>query len=237
MDLSAPALRVLGVLVEKAMATPQQYPLSLNALRAACNQTTARDPVVDYDEATVRGALDELRRETLTTTAYARGSRVPKYAHALDRHFEIDDAATAVLGVLLLRGPQTSGELRSRTDRMHAFASIEDVEDALGRLSGAPFGALVEQLARRPGEKQQRWAHLLGGPAGEPEHAAPRAPGAATPADPPRDVPLGGRAPAAPGRAAAPADAVDEVAALRDEVHRLRRLVEDLVARLDDLEG
>lgn len=172
MDLTPEGQRVLGCLVEKALATPQQYPLSLNALRTACNQTTGRDPVVDYDDEDVRAGLDDLKRNELVRTEYARGSRVPKSAHRLGEQLDLDDAQMAVLAVLLLRGPQTVGELRSRADRMHAFTSLELVEGVLQSLAAHRFGALVALQERRPGQKEARWAHLLG-----PGAAAPTADG------------------------------------------------------------
>lgn len=162
MELSPTGQRVLGCLVEKALATPQQYPLSLNALRTACNQTTGRDPVVDYDEDDVRAGLDDLKTQQLVRTEYARGSRTPKSAHRLDEQLDIDDAQMAVLALLLLRGPQTVGELRSRSERMHAFASLELLEAVLQSLAAHRFGALVALQERRPGQKEARWAHLLG---------------------------------------------------------------------------
>ncbi len=171
MELTPAGQRVLGCLVEKAMATPQQYPLSLNALRTACNQTTGRDPVVDYDEDDVRAGLDDLKGHQLVRTEYARGSRVPKSAHRLDEQLDLDDGQMAVLALLLLRGPQTVGELRSRSDRMHAFASLELVEAVLQSLAAHRFGALVALQERQPGQKEARWAHLLG-PAPTPTPAA-----------------------------------------------------------------
>lgn len=162
MELLPAGQRVLGCLVEKAMATPQQYPLSLNALRTACNQTTGRDPVVSYDEEDVRAGLDALKAHQLVRTEYARGSRVPKSAHRLDEQLDLDDGQMAVLALLLLRGPQTVGELRTRADRMHAFGSLELVEAVLRSLAAHRFGPLVALQERRPGQKEARWAHLLG---------------------------------------------------------------------------
>ena len=172
MQLSAEQVRVVGCLIEKQLTTPAQYPLSVNALVAACNQSTNRDPVVAYDEDTVRDALAGLRDEGLTRTVYATGSRTPKYAHRLDEHFELTPAQLAVMGLLLLRGPQTVGELRTRSDRSHPFASLDEVEETLQALAAHPYGALAERLERRPGQKEARWRHLIGLP-GEPEPAAP----------------------------------------------------------------
>ena len=162
MELTPAGQRVLGCLVEKAMATPQQYPLSLNALRTACNQTTGRDPVVAFDDDDVRAGLDDLKAHHLVRTEYARGSRTPKSAHRLDEQLDLDDAQMAVLALLLLRGPQTVGELRTRSDRMHAFASLELVDAVLQSLASHRFGPLVALQERRPGQKEARWAHLLG---------------------------------------------------------------------------
>lgn len=163
MELSTTAQRVLGCLVEKALATPDHYPLSLNALRNACNQTTGRDPVVDYDEAAVEAGIDGLKAHQLVRTEYARGSRVPKTAHRLDQQLDLDEAQLALLGLLLLRGPQTVGELRSRSGRMHTFGSTELVEAVLGSLATHRFGPMVAQLPKEPGRREARWHHLLGG--------------------------------------------------------------------------
>lgn len=162
MELTAAGQRVLGSLVEKSLATPQQYPLSINALRTACNQTTGRHPVVDYDEADVRVGLDDLKSHDLVRTEYARGSRVPKSAHRLAEQLDLDAAQQALVGLLLLRGPQTVGELRSRSGRMHDFASLELVEAVLQSLANHRFGALVELQERQAGQKEARWGHLLG---------------------------------------------------------------------------
>ena len=163
MQLSPPGQRVLGCLIEKALATPNQYPLSVNALQAACNQLTGRDPVTDYDEATVRDGLDDLKAHQLVKAEYARGSRTPRYAHRLPEQVDLDEAQVAVLALLLLRGAQTPGELRSRSERLHAFADLAAVDVTLTSLAEHRFGALVEVLPRQPGHKEARWRHLLGG--------------------------------------------------------------------------
>jgi uncharacterized protein len=160
--LSPQGQRVLGCLVEKALATPDHYPLSLNALRSACNQSTGRDPVVTYDDEDVRAGLDDLKTHQLVRTEYARSSRVPKAAHRLDEQLDLDAAQQTVLALLLLRGPQTPGELRSRAGRMHTYASVELVEAVLGSLASHRFGALVELRPKEPGRREARWAHLLG---------------------------------------------------------------------------
>jgi uncharacterized protein len=160
--LSAEAQRVLGCLLEKSLATPDHYPLSANALRAACNQSTGRDPVVDYRDEDVRVGIDELKPHQLVKTEYARGSHVPKTAHRVGEQLDLDEAQRTLLALLLLRGPQTPGELRSRAGRMHTFASVELVEAVLGSLAAHRFGALVVQLPKEPGRREARWAHLLG---------------------------------------------------------------------------
>jgi uncharacterized protein YceH (UPF0502 family) len=158
-DLTAEELRVLGSLVEKHRTTPDQYPLSLNALRLACNQSTNRDPVVDYDEHTIREALERLSRRRWVRLASGAGSRAVKYRHLLDEALGVSGPEIAVLAVLMLRGAQTPGELRSRTERMHHFAGQQDVGETLERLIGRE---LVVRLGRRPGQKEERYAHLLG---------------------------------------------------------------------------
>ena len=166
-ELSPPAQRVLGCLVEKALTTPGQYPLSDNALRTACNQTTGRDPVVDYDDADVQAGIEELRPHRLVRTEHTRGARVLKTAHRLDDQYELGTAEQAVLAVLLLRGPQTPGELRARASRMHPFAEVEEVERVLAALAERRGGPLVALLPREPGRREARWTHLLGpAPAG-----------------------------------------------------------------------
>ena len=173
MDADAAELRVLGSLIEKQRTTPDVYPLSLNALRLACNQATNRDPVVDYDEPTIRAALDRLARKGWTRLASGPGSRVAKYRHLLDEALRLDPGALALLAVLMLRGPQTAAELRTRSERLHPFLSLGEVERALADLAARE---LVELQPRRPGQKEQRWAQLLGGGAEEPAAAAAPAP-------------------------------------------------------------
>jgi uncharacterized protein len=167
MDLGAVELRVLGCLIEKQRTTPDVYPLSLNALRTACNQSTNRDPVVDYDEPTIRSALDELSRRGWTRLASGPGSRTAKFRHLLPEALGLSDAQLSLLAVLMLRGGQTLGELKQRTERLYAFASTADVESTLQELIDRE---LVARLARRPGQKEERYAHLLGG---EPADAQP----------------------------------------------------------------
>ncbi len=160
MDADAIELRVLGCLIEKQRTTPDVYPLSLNSLRLACNQATNRDPVVVYDEPTIRAALDRLGRRGWTRLASGATSRAIKYRHLLDEALKLDGRDISLLTLLMLRGPQTPGELNQRSDRLYHFGSLEEVERALGILSERD---LVELLPRRPGQKEQRYRHLLGG--------------------------------------------------------------------------
>jgi hypothetical protein len=169
MDADAVELRVLGCLIEKQRTTPDQYPLSLNALRLAANQATNRDPVVDYDEPTIRSALDRLGRRNWTRLASGPGSRAAKFRHLLDEALGLTPSQLALLAVLMLRGPQTVGELRTRSERLYSFASTDDVELRLTELADRE---LVLRLPKRPGEREERWAQLLGADAHAPE--APR---------------------------------------------------------------
>src|SRR3954454_1498813 len=158
MDLDAVEVRVLGCLIEKQRTTPDAYPLTLNALRAACNQSTNRDPVVAYDEELIREALHRLARRRWTRPAAGAGSRAPKYRHLLDEALRMSAAEQAVLAVLMLRGPQTPGELKQRTERMQHFADLAAVEETL---DGLIARELVARLPRRPGQKEERFAHRL----------------------------------------------------------------------------
>ena len=158
LDLSAEETRVLGCLLEKQRTTPDAYPLSLNSLRLACNQSTNRDPVVDFDEALIRDALHHLERRGLTRLASGAGSRAAKYRHLLAQALPMDGGEQALMCVLMLRGPQTPGELKQRTERMHAFADLQDVHGTLERLIER---GLVARLERRPGHKEERYAQLL----------------------------------------------------------------------------
>ena len=205
MDLDPAEIRVLGCLIEKQRTTPDAYPLSLNALRAACNQTTNRDPVVAYDEETIREALRRLGRRGWTRLASGAGSRAAKYRHLLDENPGLSRDEQAVLAVLALRGAQTPGELRSRTERMRRFADFAELQQVLDGLIERGF---TVRHPRRPGQKEERYSHLLGEDA---EEAQPQAQTAAP-------------APAQP--AAARDDRLDrleqQVAALAAEVAELR---------------
>jgi uncharacterized protein YceH (UPF0502 family) len=169
-DLSPVELRVLGCLIEKQRTTPDVYPLSLNALRLACNQSTNRDPVVEYDEATIRSALDELSRRGWARLASGPGSRAVKFRHLLPEALGVSESELSVLAVLMLRGPQTPGELKQRTERLYSFDGIGGIEDVLQALIGREF---VTRLSRRPGQKEERYAQLLGADAAEADAPVP----------------------------------------------------------------
>ena len=201
-DLDATEIRVLGCLIEKQRTTPDAYPLSLNALRAACNQSTNRDPVVAYDEDTIREALRRLGRRGWTRLASGAGSRAAKYRHLLDENPGLARDEQALLAVLALRGPQTPGELRARTDRMQHFADFAELQQVLDRLIERGFAA---RHPRRPGQKEERYSHLLGEDAEEPQAPA---------------------APAVPAQQAAPRD---------DRLDRLERQVAALAAEVAEL--
>jgi uncharacterized protein len=158
-DADAVELRVLGCLLEKQRTTPDAYPLSLNALRLACNQSTNREPVVDYDEPTIRGALERLSRKGWVRLASGPGSRAAKYRQLFDDAVGLSPAETALLAVLMLRGPQTLGELKQRSDRLYAFMSSDEVARTLDVLVERELAA---RLARRPGQKEERFTQLVG---------------------------------------------------------------------------
>jgi uncharacterized protein YceH (UPF0502 family) len=207
LQLDKTEVRVLGSLVEKDITTPDYYPLSLNALVNACNQKNNRDPVMNLDEDTVRRALDALHDKGLAGPAGGADSRVTKYEHRLQEAFNFTRGETAVLCVLFLRGPQTPGELRGRTERMHRFEDLSDAQSVLQRLMQRE-PPLVKMLSRHPGEKESRYVHLLSG-----------------------DVEDVGMA-----RAASPTtgpDDADRLARLGDEVAGLRREIGDLKQELE----
>ncbi len=161
MQLSPECGRVLGALIEKGLATPQQYPLTVNALQSACNQTSNREPVVDYDETSVLAALDDLKDQKLVRFVLpAHGRSVVRYRQVLDETLGLDDRQCAILAVLLLRGPQTIGELRIRTERMARFEALSEVEHELNLLA-AREESLARDVGRRPGQKEERWATTL----------------------------------------------------------------------------
>ncbi len=198
---------MLGCLLEKQQATPEYYPLTLNALAAACNQKSNRDPVMDLADGDVRGALERLRAEVLVWPV--EGTRAERWEHNLDRSWELDAASKALVTVLLLRGPQTPGELRSRCERLHPFGSVGDVEAALSRLAAGPE-PLVTELGRGPGQKESRWAHLVAGP------------------------PPGRSEPAPSPRTSAAAGLADRVAVLEQRIAELAGELSRLAAKLGD---
>jgi uncharacterized protein YceH (UPF0502 family) len=169
-DADAVEIRVLGCLIEKQRTTPDVYPLSLNALRLACNQSTNRDPVVAYDEPTIRQGLERLDRKRWARLASGAGSRAAKYRHLLDETLSLEGAEISLLAVLMLRGPQTPGELKQRSERLHRFDSPGDVEATLQQLAGRE---LVRTIGRRPGQKEDRWEQLLGASEDEPSDVPP----------------------------------------------------------------
>lgn len=209
--LTAVEARVLGTLMEKARTVPDSYPISLNALVAGCNQKSSRDPVMNLNELQVQDALDGLKRRSLAFTT--RGSRTDRWEHNFQRALVVPEQSAVLLGLLMLRGPQTAGELRIHSERWYRFADISSVEaflDELGNRSADRGGPLVVQLPRAPGAREARWAHLLCGPV---DMTAPAAPEAAP-------------APAEDGALAL------RVAALEVEVALLRAQVQDLASRL-----
>jgi uncharacterized protein len=175
-------IRVLGCLIEKQRTTPDVYPLTLNALRLACNQSTNRDPVVDYDENTIRGGIERLVQRKWATLASWSNRRSMKYRQTLDGALNLSDAEVSLLAVLMLRGPQTPGELKTRTERLHGFG---DTGELTATLEGLVERDLAARLGRRPGQREERYAHLLGaeGEAVEPSPASPPVETPPAPAD------------------------------------------------------
>jgi uncharacterized protein len=211
LDLNPVEIRVLGCLIEKQRTTPDTYPLTINALRLACNQSTNRDPVVDYDEHTIRVALERLARRRYVRLASGHTTRATKYRHLLDDTLSLDSAELALLAVLMLRGPQTPGELRQRSDRLHRFPDPDSREAVLTKLGERDY---IQRLDRRPGQKEQRYRLLVDEDEDEPSPA---------PAPPPPDT----RHPAPDTQSAPPHDdRLDrlerELAALRAELTELR---------------
>ena len=212
--LSPLEARVLGVLIEKQRTVPDTYPLTLNALVAGCNQKTSRDPLMNAGDADVQAAIDRLKEDLWVVES--SGGRVMRYAHNAERVLAVPAQSVALLAVLLLRGPQTVGELRINCDRLHRFADISAVEAFLHELAARPAGGLVVELARVPGTRETRWAQLLSGA-------------------PPETTAVAGAADADRADAAfAPASA-REWSALRDDVAALQREVEALKAAIAEL--
>jgi len=211
--------RIVGCLIEKEMATPDNYPLTMNALLSACNQTSNRNPVTHLEEPTVSNALENLRALNVVRIVYSRSNRADKFRHALGEMLALEPEDLALLSVLMLRGPQTAGELRSRTERLHAFATQEEVDDVLRRLAGRNE-PLAARLERRPGQKESRWAHLMGGDLAE----ALAGDDDDEPSDGPRPAPRTDRL----------AALEDAVADLRTDFERLRESHRGLVAKLGE---
>ena len=208
-ELTPPEQRVLGCLIEKRWTTPDQYPLSLNALRLACNQLTNRDPVTDYDEPTVRAAAERLSRYGLARLASGHGSRAVKYRHLAEEGLSLGREELALLGVLLLRGPQTPGELKARSERMARLDSLSELDRVLEALVDRGY---ARRISRRPGQKEDRFEQLLGGGGAE----------AVTPGEAPTRAPAAIRE-SAPQGLAERVDALErEVVALRSELALLR---------------
>jgi len=176
-ELDATELRILGALMEKQLATPEYYPLTLNALVAACNQKSNREPVMELSESDVQRALDRLQDEKLVWKVM--GGRAVRYDHNLDTQWQLDRRSKALLTLLFLRGPQTAGELRGRSERLHEFESIGEVEETLQWMATPP-SPFARELPRRPGQKEARWTHLLGGAVAESPEPEP----ATAPAEP-----------------------------------------------------
>ena len=220
-DLATPLspleARVLGVLIEKELATPDYYPLTLNGLVQGCNQKTSRNPVMEVDEAQAQTALDQLKHQHLVLESYGASGRVMRYAHNLPKVLGVGQQVSALLAALLLRGPLTPGELRTACDRLYRFADISSVEAFLEEIAERTAGPLVVRLPRQPGAREHRWAHLLGGPL---EAEPPGAPAAAVHAD---------------GISAGELAAVkSQLAHLREEVGQLRVMVERLYKELGE---
>lgn len=224
MNLTPVQARVVGCLIEKEMATPDNYPLTLNGLLAACNQTSNRNPVTRFDEATVSNALENLRAINVVRIVYSRSNRADKFRHVLDEMLALDPADLALLSVLMLRGPQTASELRTRTERLHAFEDVDEVSETLQRMAGRNT-PLVARLERQPGQKENRWAHLLGTDLGE-----------VLASDDDGGFGQGAHDPA-PSRADRLAALEEAVADLRADLERLQAAHRDLAARLGEADA
>ena len=206
-NLSALEARVLCVLVEKQLTTPDYYPLTVNALVAGCSQKSSRDPVMSVTESQVQAALDALKRQTLVIDSYGASGRVMRYAHNLPKVLNIGQAMTALLAMLVLRGPQTAAELRAHCERLYQFADLSSVEAYLEDMARRSAGALAVKLPRQPGSRESRWAHLLSGPVQSGDITAQ----------------------------AVESPAADELSALRSEVARLREEVAELRTMVESL--
>jgi uncharacterized protein len=207
-SLNATDVRVLGSLIEKEATTPDYYPLSLNALKLACNQSSNRDPVMQLDDGAVLASTDRLRRQSLVRALQKSDSRVMKYSHLMGETMELDARELAVMCVLMLRGPQTLGEIKGRTERLASFDSIDAVEATVNALIARPAAPLVARLARQPGQKEVRYSHLMSG------DVAAEAPATA---------------PAAPV-----AEKADRIAALEATTEEMRRELTDIRRQLEE---
>jgi uncharacterized protein YceH (UPF0502 family) len=205
--LSLLETRVLGVLIEKERTVPDSYPLTLNSLVSGCNQKSSRDPIINATESEVQSALDTLKSMSLVIES--SGGRVSRYSHNFERVLQVPRQASALLAGLMLRGPQTAGELRINSERLHAFADISSVEAFLTELAERPAGALIAELSRQPGARENRWMHLLSGPPPARDVAPP-------PVSEPGSMSIG----------------VTEVAALKANVSRLEKDVDELKAQI-----
>ncbi len=230
--LDAIEIRVLGALMEKEVTTPDHYPLTINGVIAACNQKSNRDPAMQLTETQVVEALDRLRLDVLTWRS--EGARVERWQHSLDRRWRLTSASKAIMCVLLLRGPQTSGELKTRCQRMHHFETREDIEEALKDLEQG-FDALVRDLGRQPGQRDNRWTHIVAaeGASDASDDLAVEPPAAAAPApaaSPP--VPSGPTSIERLEKLEAEVERLEgleaKVAALEEELHSLRGRLGDL---------
>lgn len=226
--LSPEQIRVLGALAEKAATTPETYPLSSNALRTACNQRSSRDPVVEYNDATVTAAMLALRERELAKTVRGSGSRVLKHAHALER-LGLDAPEIAVLAVLLLRGPQTIGELKTRCERQHAFESLDALETCLATLSERPE-PLATRLEREPGQKEARWRHLL-----DTDPVSGTLPSSHTATESQSEPPSSAPPAPAPALAALSEPLAEEAAAREQTLAEITRRLDSLEDGLDEL--
>jgi uncharacterized protein YceH (UPF0502 family) len=232
-ELTVLEARVIGCLIEKQITTPDQYPLSLNALVSACNQKSNRDPVMDLDEPTVQQTLDALSKKHLVVEKSGFGSRVPKYQHRFCNtefgSLKLDPQELAIVCELLVRGPQTPGELRTRASRMAPFGETPEVESALTRLAERPDGPFVVRLSREPNRRDSRWAHLFSGPVADP-HAGREAVSNAEPVSSP-----GSPAAVSAPEVSFPASRSDErLAKLEQEVVALRAELTELKRRLGE---
>lgn len=212
--LSLLETRVLGVLMEKERTVPDSYPLTLNALVSGCNQKTSRDPVIEASESEVAARVANLKAMSLVIET--SGGRTQRYSHSFERVFQVPRQSSALLAVLMLRGPQTAGELRLNCDRLYAFSDISSVEGFLHELAERSSGALVAELPRQPGARENRWMHLLSGP---PEAQEPREPSPASMKMDAGSIEL--------------ATLEAKVARLENEVNELKALVAKLCAKLN----